>query len=337
MPRKGREFELAYADMYRLDLEKYTVESPAYIKDKITGANREVDVLIKYKDKDGNNRRIVVECRDRKNGEDVKSIEQLIQKKEDMEADLYVVSTLYKFTENAIKKALHYGVIIETAEMINKDRIEKLDKEFFYDVFYIIPSITKLTFLLEDNKIISFKELTKRINMIDKQQLMNSLNYLLLSNINITGMIEKMGIKVDDYFKYDDNYWCDFTNTIALNDNKIDIFKKLKVKSINYSIKIKPFRLSLPINKSLSTFEVVDKKNKAFKVYFGNDDDNVVVGYLDNEKIIAKVHLKPRKNHRIVGGNMAVNTVFPKDAKVDFEIDNIEEIAINSFDYSQVI
>ena len=34
---------------------------------------------------------------------------------------------------------------------------------------------------------------------------------------------------------------------------------------------------------------------------------------------------------------MAVNTVFPKDAKVDFEIDNIEEIAINSFDYSQVI
>ncbi len=45
MPRKGREFELAYADMYRLDSKKYTVESPGYIKDKITEANREVDVV----------------------------------------------------------------------------------------------------------------------------------------------------------------------------------------------------------------------------------------------------------------------------------------------------
>ena len=254
-----------------------------------------------------------------------------------MEVDLYVVSTLYKFTKNAIKKALHYGVIIETAEMINKNKIEKLDKEFFYDIFYIIPSLTKLTFLLEDNKIINFKELTNRINMIDKQQLMNALNYLLLSNIDVTGLIEKIGIKSEDYFKYDNNHWCNFTNTIGLNDNKLDIFKKIKIKSINYCIRIKPFRLSLPINKSLSTFEVVDKKNKAFKVYFGNDDDNVVVGYLDNEKIIAKVHQKKKKNHRIVGGNMVVNTIFPKNAKVDFEIDNIEEVAVNSFDYSQVL
>ena len=46
--RKGREFELAYADMYNLDKEKYTVSFPGYIIDKITGSRREIDAKIKY-------------------------------------------------------------------------------------------------------------------------------------------------------------------------------------------------------------------------------------------------------------------------------------------------
>ena len=48
MTRKGREFELAYADMYNLDKEKYTVSSPGYIIDKITGSRREIDAKIKH-------------------------------------------------------------------------------------------------------------------------------------------------------------------------------------------------------------------------------------------------------------------------------------------------
>ena len=337
MPRQGGEFELAYADMYELDKEKYKVESPGHIKDKITGADREVDVLIKFKDEIGNDRSIVVECRDRKNGEDVTSIEQLIQKKEDMEVDIYVISTLYKFTPNAIKKALHYGVIIETAEMINKEKIDKLDKEFFYDVFYIIPSITKLVFLSDSNKIITFKELIKNINIIDRQKLTYELNYLLLANYDFNKVLEQIDIKPEDYFKNNKNYWCSFNNTLGLTDNKPEIFRKFNIKSITYSIEIKPFRLSLPINKSLSTFEVGEKKNKAFKVIFGNDEDNVTIGYLDDKKVIAKMHLKLRKYHRVVGGNMSVNTIFPKDAEICFEMDDTEKLAINSFNYELIM
>ena len=68
-----------------------------------------------------------------------------------MEVDIYVISTLYKFTENAIKKARHYGVIIETAEMVTKDNIEDLNKEFFYDAFYVIPQLKRINFLLWKN------------------------------------------------------------------------------------------------------------------------------------------------------------------------------------------
>ena len=337
MPRKGRGFELAYADLFSLDKEKYTVESPGYIIDKITGEKREVDVIAKYKDEDGNERSIVVECRDRKAGEDIKSIEQLIQKKEDMEVDYYVVSTLYKFTKSAIKKARHYGVIIETAEMIKKDKIEEIGKEFFYDIFYIIPKLEKLNFLLDNKKVISFKNLYQDLNIIEKEELIKGLNLQLLSEIDFSKMIERAGIKIEDFFRLDQDFWCNFSNVGFLKDERFPIFKKLKIRGIDYTMKIKPYRLSLPINNSLSTFEVGEKKNKAFKVVFGNDDDNVTIGYLNDKEIISKAHLKPRKYHRTIGGTTHINTVFPKDAKVTYEIENIYDIAVNTFDYSDIL
>lgn len=337
MPRKGREFELAYADLFKLDSKKYDVQSPGWIKDKITGDDREVDVLIKYKDESGNNRSIAVECRDRKHGEDVMSIEHLIQKKEDLEVDMYVVSTLYKFTENAIKKARHYGVIIETAEMVTKDNIEDLNKEFFYDAFYVIPQLKRISFLLNDGRIMNMSELYKGLNLLDREELLGCLDLFLLSNVDVLGMIEKIGIKTEDFFKYDENYWSQFDNNVFIHDESFPLLSKFHIRGISYSIKFIPKRLSLPINRSLSTFEVGDKKNKAFKAVFGDDDDNITVGYLDDKKIIARAHLKVRENHRLVGGNMTINTIFPEGAKVDFDLNSILDSAITSLDYDKVI
>ena len=66
MVRKGRNFEIAYKQLYELDKDKYKVESPAFITDKVTGNKREIDVLVKYYDDEHCLRKIAIECRDRK-------------------------------------------------------------------------------------------------------------------------------------------------------------------------------------------------------------------------------------------------------------------------------
>ena len=53
MARKGRKFELAYKWLYDLDKDKYKVTSPAYLYDPFADEEREIDVLVEFKD--GNN------------------------------------------------------------------------------------------------------------------------------------------------------------------------------------------------------------------------------------------------------------------------------------------
>lgn len=81
MARKGRKFELSYQWLYGLDENKYTVTSPAYLYDRASQGKREVDVLVEYVDSEGLQRKIGIECRDRKSVVDVTGIEQLKQKK----------------------------------------------------------------------------------------------------------------------------------------------------------------------------------------------------------------------------------------------------------------
>ena len=70
MARKGRKFELTYKWLYELD-KKYRVKSPAYVYDKAADKKREIDVLVEYTDSNGYNRKIAIECRDRKQEEKI--------------------------------------------------------------------------------------------------------------------------------------------------------------------------------------------------------------------------------------------------------------------------
>lgn len=65
MARKGRKFELAYKWLYDLDKDKYKVTSPAYLYDPFADEEREIDVLVEFKDKNNINRKLAIECRDR--------------------------------------------------------------------------------------------------------------------------------------------------------------------------------------------------------------------------------------------------------------------------------
>ena len=86
MTSKGREFEKMYEWLYQLS-DKYKVTSPAMLIDKASGGEREVDVLLEFTDSQGLPRKISIECRDRSSVADVTWIEQVIQKKTDLNLD----------------------------------------------------------------------------------------------------------------------------------------------------------------------------------------------------------------------------------------------------------
>ena len=81
MARKGKNFELSYKWLYDLDKDKYKITSPAFLYDPFSERKREIDVLVEFYDKDNIRRKMAIECRDRKNIQDVTWIEQLQQKK----------------------------------------------------------------------------------------------------------------------------------------------------------------------------------------------------------------------------------------------------------------
>ena len=118
MSRKGRKFELEYKWLYELKKEKFIVESPGFIQDKITGRKREIDVLLRYKDVNDVERRIGIECRDRNHVEDVTWIEQLKTKKEDCELDCIIATTTKTLNENAIKKVANPLTMEPTADIV---------------------------------------------------------------------------------------------------------------------------------------------------------------------------------------------------------------------------
>lgn len=104
-----------------------------------------------------------------------------------------------------------------------------------------------------------------------------------------------------------------------------------------FKIKIIPFRLSLPLNKSLSVFEVEGKKNKKFIAVFGNEDDNMEIGYIEN-KVYSDINLKKRKYLRLAGGSMNINTIFPGDrSELKINWDKIINELLGEFDFSKII
>lgn len=333
MPRKGKNFELNYKFLYSLDQTKYQVTSPAYVFDKVANTKREVDVLIEYNDSSGKKRKISVECRDRKKVENVMWIEQLVQKKEDCELDGTIAVTKTNFSETAINKAMHHGIIIETAEEFNLNTIESIEKEFYLDICFIKIIPTNITYSCYNGKQYSLKELTKTLNIIETQELINTLNNDIYYNIgkilNDTHLDEKA------FFTNSNSNGIPFNEFLLVNEKAPNLLKKLQISSIFISANIIPFRKSIPLTKSLAIFSSPIKTNKKYISTFEDNEDKIEIGYLDQE-INIKVILKKRKYYCPISGNLSINTIFPSGAKVNFNIENIKE-AMGEFDFSKVL
>lgn len=338
MARKGKSFELDYKWLYDLDKEKYKVTSPAYLYDPFAERKREIDILVEFCDNDNINRKMAIECRDRNNIQDVTWIEQLQQKKEDLSLDYILATTTTDFTQSAINKARKHGVIIERAETFNINSIKKVTtNEFFFDAFFFKISFEELSFFIKDKRIISFKDFIKQLDFVEQMEFLNELNKDYYFSIEPHNFLKYANIKEEDFFQNDKDNSIVFSNIVDFKKDKSNILNRKDILCINNTIKVTPFRLSLPLNKSLSVFEVGEKKNKKYCAIFGNENDYVEVGYIEDENY-NNIKFTKRKYLRFAGANMHINTIFP-NIKSEFKInwDEITKNLLGEFDFSKVL
>jgi hypothetical protein len=124
MPRKGREFELLIGKLENIVLPKGAkISSPGFIKDRITGQQREVDILIEH-NVGTSNIKIVIECRDRTSTQDTQWIEQIHTKLNDINVHKAIVVSSSRFTQPAIEKAKFCNIETRTYEEITTDFIK---------------------------------------------------------------------------------------------------------------------------------------------------------------------------------------------------------------------
>lgn len=337
MPRKGKEFELAYKWLYELDEKKYKITSPGSVFDKTENRAREVDVLIEYNDVNGNLRKIGVECRDKKNKENTMWIEQLKTKREDLELDFIIAITTNKFTKGAIKKARYHGIIIEEAEYFNKDKIKDLSEEFFVDLFFMRFEVTELKFLT-DYKTMTLKEILDKTNLIKQIELMNFLNRDFYFSLDPNEIMYDKKFDINNFFKHTENSFIIQKLDIQFNEKSPQIIKEMNIRRMFMTVKMIPFKSSLPLNKSLSVFDVDPRKNKKFSAFFGTEEEYVKIGYLDNEKVFNQIKLKERKFYRHVGGQMKINTIFPNGVdNTEVNMDEFMKKGIGEFDFKKII
>lgn len=339
MARKGRDFELDYEWLYKLDKDLYKVSSPGFVIDKTTGESREIDILIEFFDGDGILRRISVECRDWKKTQNVMWIEQLQQKKEDCELDYIIATTTTTFSAGAIAKAKYHGVIVEKVERFNSTIIPNTNKEFFADLFFMKFQVEQLNFLI-NYKVVPFCEFAKSLSIGDYNKLMVELNYGLYLYLD-PHFVEKIeNFDESNFYNNEENNYLTFKGDYyGIKSKLTDLFEKYNIYGISYEVKGIPFRVSLPLNRSLSVFEVEKKKNKKYKAIFGDENDEcLIVGYLDDNKIFNELKLKNRKYYRFVGMSLNINTIFPSaDVDVDQSMSEIVNKAIGKLDFSKIM
>jgi hypothetical protein len=123
MTKPGREFErLVELLEHCLVPEGAEVKSPDYIPDKTIGSLREVDVSIRM-NVGSIPVLIILECRDRARVDDVTWIEQLAQKRNDLNAAKAVAVSSSGFSQPAQDKARFHGVETRHIDEITSDDI----------------------------------------------------------------------------------------------------------------------------------------------------------------------------------------------------------------------
>ena len=182
MARKGRELEILIAqienEINRLSGNSVVVKSPDNILNKLTGTTQEVDVSIRYKI-GSVSILIIIECRDRKNNEDIMWIQQLNSKKENLGANALIAVSSSGFSQPAITLAKQYGIDIRTFKEVESG--SEWLKDLKISNQFKLWSFSKLDLILEGSE--------KNLQISDniKNNIQNYQDRMVLSTDKKTG------------------------------------------------------------------------------------------------------------------------------------------------------
>lgn len=119
MPRLGREFETLVSLLEKeLGPQGVIVTSPDYIRGKMSGSNREIDISLRHQI-GSSCVLLVIECRKRADSQDVSWIEQVASKIKDIGADKAVVVSSNGFTSGAKNFATANNIEVRTLEEVD--------------------------------------------------------------------------------------------------------------------------------------------------------------------------------------------------------------------------
>jgi hypothetical protein len=140
MARMGRDLERVISLLEgSLPQSGIQLKSPDFLPDKDTGALREVDISLRGRI-GSSDILAIIECRDRDATADVTWIEQVITKRNSVNADKAMAVSSSKFSKPATLKAKKYNIVIRTLDEIDPADITELFFKRPYMLIYTLQS-----------------------------------------------------------------------------------------------------------------------------------------------------------------------------------------------------
>lgn len=338
--KQSRLFELEYKELSELFYDdSWNVQSPGFLIDQTTGAEREIDVLI-TRDVAGVMRKIGIECRDRSRVQGIDWIEEFVTKKNDVNLDIYILASTSGFSETAIKKAKHHGIILERAERINKQLVKDCSDFAYIDNYFLYYKFNYLKLIMHDDALVTFRDFFRKQSIVMRCKILNELNgELYLFICSLSDDIRKKQ-KIDDlgFFIEKNKSKLTINSSLFISQDISKILSDLKVKYIAFEVDAIPVTSSIPLAKSMASFYAETDKNKRYDGWFSNEEDSIRISYNVNEEILVNYNFAKRKYLRLVGGDLRLNTIIPDDKKlVNFDFKDIINKVLGEFDFSSII
>ena len=177
------------------------IKSPEFVRDCDTNSLREVDIGVRLKQGSGNVF-IAIECRDRSSTQDITWIEQLISKKNSINADVLIAVTSSKFTKPAMIKAAKNGVAIRKYEDFSTNEVIAWANETYIEVHSIEKKVKGIQILTVDQ--ITLKKPLNEYSFYNEEQNVemsfDQITYLLAQDnayLKVKDKFKKHGDKVE--------------------------------------------------------------------------------------------------------------------------------------------
>lgn len=336
--KQSRLFELEYKELIDLFYdESWSVESPGYLVDQITGQRREVDVLI-TKTTEGIMRRIGIECRDRSRFQGIGWIEEFYTKKNDIGLDLLILASSSGFTDTAIIKAKHYGIILESAERVNKDLVKNVSDIAYIDNHFLYMVVKRLDFVINSVRV-TLKELLDMHDIATQARILNEINQELYLDTCCKVDEVRKNCNLDETKIFIENpIPLHFNFSTAINENVSKLFSKLQIQFMVLDVEVRSVTSSMPLTQSLATFDT-EKENKRYHGKYTSSSDEIQIAYSEeNVNIIVEFNYDKREYLRLVGGPAQINTIVPEGKKIQIKnMNNIINNVVGKFDLTEVL